>query len=333
MLHIIGKVTVLESVDAPGPTIKYIDQVVREAPDDVVFRYFSWPAALFGTYDVFHVHWPEFLIRSRWRVVAFARRLLFRLLLVRLRARGTRIVRTIHNLEPHAEGAPAEALLLERLDAQIGAWVRINSVTPFPPAGEHYTVLHGSYRKQFASTVRPPAKKGRILYIGRIEPYKGVEELARVFTEDGVLAAELRIVGKADDAMRHSIEAITATDSRVQCHFEFVSDDRLVAEISESELVVLPYREMHNSGIALIALSLNRPILVPDTLANASLSDEVGSEWVIRYRDRISGTVLRDALAKSTGLRDRVPYLDNRDWSQVAEGYAAAFRGAKDATQ
>lgn len=333
MPRINRSVIVLESVDAPGATIKFIDQVVREAPSDVEFRYFSWFAALTGNYDVFHVHWPEYLIRGRKRWVSFARRTLFRLFLLRLRARGTRVVRTMHNLEPHAKGDAAETRLLSRLDALTTVWVRINEVTAFPPYGEHYTVLHGSYRDQFATLDKPSQIRGRLLYIGRIEPYKGVEELARAFASDSDLAADLRIVGKADMPLMDSIGAIAAGDPRIACIFEFVSDERLVAEICEAELVVLPYREMHNSGIALIALSLERPVLVPESPANAALAKEAGPGWVLRYSTDISGDVIRGAIASVRGTRRDRPALDNRDWSRVAQGYAAAFRGEAEVSE
>lgn len=325
--------TVLESVAAPGPTIKFIDQVVSEAPSDIEFRYFSWRIALFGKYDVFHVHWPEFLIRGSRGWVSLARRTLFRALLLRLRVTRTRIVRTMHNLEPHTKGDATEARLLDRLDSMTSAWVRINVVTAFPPEGDHYTVLHGSYRHQFATLEKPPQIKGRLLYIGRIEPYKGVEDLARAFAADAEMSAHLRIVGKASEALRDSIGAVAAGDPRIECDFEFVSDERLVAEICEAELVVLPYREMHNSGIALVALSLNRPVLVPDSPSNEALANEVGSGWVLRFTGEITGDVIRSALTTAREARTAVPALEKRDWAQVAHGYAAAFRGELEATE
>ncbi len=60
----------------------------------------------------------------------------------------------------------------------------------------------------------------------------------------------------------------------------FAPDADLVREISMSEMVVLPYRFMHNSGAVLLALSLDRPVLVPDNEVNRLLEIEVGSDWV-----------------------------------------------------
>ena len=74
-------------------------------------------------------------------------------------------------------------------------------------------------------------------------------------------------------------ELVTAAgqDDRVQLRLHFLDDQELVTVATESSLVVLPYREMHNSGGALTALSLDRAALVPDNAVNRDLRDEVGA--------------------------------------------------------
>ena len=46
---------------------------------------------------------------------------------------------------------------------------------------------------------------------------------------------------------------------------------------------MLPYRHMHNSGAALTALSLDRPVLVPETDVNRDLARETGPGWVVTF--------------------------------------------------
>ena len=55
-----------------------------------------------------------------------------------------------------------------------------------------------------------------------------------------------------------------AAGKRVSLDLTFQTDAQLVEVVSSAVVVALPYTEMYNSGAALLALSLDRPILVPD---------------------------------------------------------------------
>ena len=91
---------------------------------------------------------------------------------------------------------------------------------------------------------------------------------------------------------------------------------------------MLPYRHMHNSGAALAALSLSRPVLVPRNEVNTDLAAEVGDGWVYQYDDDLDADDLRrfdDALAAS---RAPSPDLGARDWGTVGEQHARAYRDA-----
>jgi beta-1,4-mannosyltransferase len=323
-------ITVLQSVTAPGPTIKFIDQVVRYAPDDVGFTFFGWREALFGSYDVLHVHWPEYFTRGSSRPVTAAKRILFRLLLSRLRRRRTPVVRTVHNLQPHSRGDSAENGLLARLDALTTVDVHLNECTP--DRGIRAVVIsHGDYREQLDGFQRSAPNPGRILFIGRIEPYKGVLELIEVVGSMPVDRVELRVVGRPAAEMRERIVRATSGPGgihrNVSCRLDFVSDAAMVEEITSSQVVVLPYREMHNSGVLLVALSLGRPVLVPATCVNDAIAREVGDGWVMRYEGPLTPDQIEQALRSSRAL-DGLPMLDGRDWRTVAEAYAEVYRAA-----
>src|SRR3712207_2143920 len=136
----------------------------------------------------------------------------------------------------------------------------------------------------------------------------------------GVQTCALPILGA-------ELAAAAAADPRVSVSLGFLADDDLVAEVTAAELVVLPYREMHNSGGTLAALSLDRPVLVPDNPVNEQLAAEVGPGWVHRYAGELTAGHLVDAV---TALRAAPPAappdLSGRDWDRVGEAHAAAYR-------
>lgn len=322
------EVRVLQSVAAPGVTIKFIDQVVRHAPADIRFTFFSWREALTGKYDVLHVHWPEYFTRGSSKPATAVKRLLFRALLRRLRSRGIPVIRTVHNLKPHAEGDEVEARLLGLLDRLIVTDVVLNRCTP-DRGHESVLIPHGDYREQFASMPVASATPGRLLFIGRIERYKGVLELIEVVRGMSRDEVELRIVGRPTDEMRREIaSSLTVASERspkLSADLEFVTDPSMVYEITSSSLVVLPYREMHNSGILLVALSLGRPVLVPAGCVTAELAAEVGSGWVTTYTGDLSAEDIRRALVQSRDVVGQMPIFAGRDWRSVALAYGRVY--------
>ncbi len=301
---------------------------------------FSWRRALLGRYDVFHVHWPEILLQGRTPLRALARRMLFRLLLARLRFTRTALVRTIHNVRSHESGSPREERLLARFDQHTTLWIRLNPFTPVPAGALECTILHGDYRQWYSTervgaptqTHSPP---GRVLYFGLIRAYKGVEtlidsfrELPPGFNELGRLS--LGIVGAVPSAqLARRLELAAGDDPRIDLTLRHASDQELATAIHAAQVVVLPYTEMHNSGAALLALSLNRPVLVPRNVVTIALANEVGAGWVLTYDGPLSSAVLLDALMSSRRSRSvGSPNLSRRGWATGAADHVQAYTRA-----
>ncbi|ROS29304.1 beta-1,4-mannosyltransferase [Rathayibacter sp. PhB127] len=321
-------ISVLLSVAPPDGTTRFVDQVTRHAPPNIHFQFFSWRIALFGRWDVFHVHWPEFLIRGRTTAVEAIRTILFMLFLLRLLSTRKKVVRTLHNITPHKAGSGLESFLLRLLDKRTNVFVRLNNETPIPSDAPSVHIPHGHYRDVLNSAARRPPIGGRLLYFGRIESYKNVERLVRVFGHLSQADLELRVVGKGSAELQERIVNASSGDDRVSIRFGFVPDDDMVAEMTAAQLIVLPYTEMHNSGIVLVALSLDRPVLVPKTPANALLADEVGKHWIRLFDGELNEADLLEALEATTALPASGPELSGRDWDTVATSYAKAYRFA-----
>ncbi len=332
------EITVQLSLSPPNGTTRYVDQVVTGAPPQVAFRFFTWKGALTGAlrggYQVFHVHWPEMLVRDAKPVRAFLQRRALSALVTLLRMRRIAIVRTIHNLRPHEAGHSAENRVLDSLDRHTDVFIRLNPTTPAPPASDTVTILHGHYRDRFSRWTLPEPERGRILHFGLIRRYKGVETLLEVFRSLDRPDLNLRIVGRPSGGLGEVIEHHQAEDARITSRLAFVEDEELVAEIGRAELVVLPYREMHNSGAILVALSLNRPVLVPRSPSNESLAEEVGPGWVHMYDGDLSADALTRTLdAVRWAETEEVPRLSGRDWPTLGretyQAYLRAIRAAR----
>ncbi|WP_337055143.1 glycosyltransferase [Pseudoxanthomonas sp. USHLN014] len=331
--------TVLQQFNAPTPkTNPYLVQLLAALSPLVRVRFWSLRTALLSRYDVVHLHWPEYTMRHATALGRGLRQCAVALLLLRWTVLRTPIVRTLHNLAPHEQGGAVERWLLRRMDRMTSRWIRINETTE-PRAPGTDTALHGHYVDWFAPHPQGRPVAGRLLHFGLIRPYKGVEGLLTSMaglTEPG---CSLRVVGNpASPQMRTLVEAACARDPRVSALLQYVDDPTLALEVSESELVVLPYKEMHNSGTLLLALSLGRPVLVPRTANNAAVAAEVGPGWVFMYEGELDAQVIQWGLAQARNTpRAPTPDLSRRDWSQAGQlhyrSYLAALRQRRGQTQ
>ncbi|WP_253259322.1 glycosyltransferase [Subtercola boreus] len=298
----------------------------------VTVRNFTWRGALLGSYDVFHVHWPEILVAGHSPLKALVRQALTVLLLLRLAVTRTPIVRTLHNLELPSGISGRERALLRLFERQTDLFIRLNPETPVRDDRQYALIPHGHYRDWFAAYPQRESVEGRFVYFGLIRRYKGVDTLLDAFRQlpgDVSLHAAGRpsTVERADDLRRRA-----AGDDRIDLTLEFLDDGRLVDTVTQASLVVLPYTEMHNSGGALTALSLCRPVLLPANPVNERLNAEVGPGWVYQYHGALTPEVLATTLAEVASRGPIAPpCLDAREWRAAGLLHYSAYLQATNA--
>lgn len=323
--------TVLQSIQRPRPTTNpYLTQLFEHLRPGVDVQYFSWRRALIGHIDVLHIHWPEHMLLGRSRASAAAKRILFAVVLVRLHIQRKAIVRTLHNIKPHETPRWIDRKLLNLCDHWTTWWIRLNPTTPLPSRAPASTILIGHYRDLYDQSTVPTRQPGHILYFGHIRQYKGIDTLLAAFRGTSDPALRLRLIGNAQDqSIADSIRMAQIDDSRISASLEFVDDDELTRAIGAATLVALPYRGMHNSSAALLALSLNRPILVPNEPVIQELATEVGDRWVITYSPPLTSEDLETAMDAAGRVPETsAPDLSAREWPAIAQQHIQTYRDA-----
>lgn len=327
---------VLESVGAIKPTTNpYLAQLIAalRRRSDVEVELFSFPRAIFGRYDVFHVHWPEVTFGGHRPIGRLVRRTLTTVLLTRLRLTRTPIVRTWHNTERPQGLSRWDHRLLDGFDRRTTVVIRLNDATDPSLAVPVHTVPLGHYRDWFERLPRAERARGRIAYVGLIRRYKGVEDLVSAFRDVRTPGASLAVSGRASTSeLQERIRSLAGDDPRISLRFAFIEEAELVEELTASSLVALPFVHMHNSSTVLAALSLDRPVLVPDNEVNRLLSAEVGEGWIHMYRGALTGAAIDEALARVATPPPGRPRLDARGWDDAARQHVDAFRAARDRT-
>lgn len=320
---------VLHSMAGPdGVVTRYADHMAAVQAEDVTVAFFSWHRAIFGRYDVFHMHWPEYLARGASGVRGRLKAALMGVFLLRLRLTRTPVVWTMHNLEPHEAAGRSERERVQSLLKRVTATIALNpsqrSSLPVPSV----YIPHGHYKERFAKYRHASIEPGRVLYFGLIRPYKNVPALITAFSSAAQSNEVLSVVGKPkEEWLRAEVEDAVARTEQVELDLRFVEDEDLVAQVTRAQLIVLPYLEMNNSGALFVALSLGRPVLVPRSPVNEAVAKEVGSEWMLLYDGDIDAETLREGLAWSSASRTHTaPAMNERDWEAVGRRHRELYR-------
>lgn len=323
---------VQQSFPTPRPTTNpYLVQLGRHLgeTEGLEVRNFGWRSALRADYDIFHVHWPENLAKGNSPLKSLGRRFFTRLLLFRLRMKQIPIVRTLHNVDRPEGRSRAEYRILDRIDDQTALVIRLNSSTMVDEGLPVETIVHGHYRDWFQPYRQSIAIRSRLGFFGLVRRYKNVVALVNVHA---ALPEEftLRIAGQpSNEDLVREIELARKGNERVALDFHFLTDAELVEVVTQSELVVLPYTDMHNSGSVLASLSLARPVLVRDNPVNRALSQEVGAGWVHLYAGELTPQAVLDAQARIDSSPGRpAPNLNDREWDRVGVRHLTAYRRA-----
>jgi glycosyltransferase involved in cell wall biosynthesis len=180
------------------------------------------------------------------------------------------LVLTAHDVlprEPRPGQLRAQRRLYERVDAVVvhsehGA-ARLRDELGIDPARVH-AIPHGAFAHvaelddpaplppELAAVERPV-----VLCFGLMRPYKGIDVLLEAWR--GIDDAELWVVGlpKMDLAPLRS-----AAGPNVRFVPRFVADVELPAFFRRADLVVLPYREIDQSGVLFTALAFGKPLLL-----------------------------------------------------------------------
>jgi glycosyltransferase involved in cell wall biosynthesis len=99
-----------------------------------------------------------------------------------------------------------------------------------------------------------------ILFFGLLRPYKGIDTLLEAFAS--VEGAELWIAGMPRMPMDGFRELARRVPGTVRFVERFIPDAEVPACMRRAELVVLPYRNIEQSGVLYTALAFGRPLVL-----------------------------------------------------------------------
>jgi glycosyltransferase involved in cell wall biosynthesis len=164
-----------------------------------------------------------------------------------------------------------------------------------------------------------------LLFFGLIRPYKGLEDLLRVFNALPREEAErfwLTVVGETWEGCTEPAHLIATSPHADRITFvnEYVPDEVVAAAFAHADVAVLPYRRSSSSGILHVAMSLGLPIVVTSVggLPEAA-SGYAGAVFV----PPADPAALKDGLIKAAALTGQ-KFPDPRSWHDTVTAIRTA---------
>ena len=310
-------------------------------------RDFTPVRALRGGYDVLHIHWPEKALNAESLLVRVAGAAAALAIFEAAHFHGARVAWTVHNARPHESRHPRleewfRSAVVRRVDIVIhpsAAGQRVaESLYPELAQRPHTVVPLGHFRGSYPDTVsREQARAGFgipdgarvVTFLGLIRPYKNVPLLIRTVRALPRAAGEVvLLVGGAPHThgLADEVREAAGGDPRVHLTLEHIPDDDVQRYLRAADLVVLPFRDITNSASALLALSFDRPVLVPARGAMGELRELAGADWVCTYDEDLTPDLLARALDWAVRRPPGAPRLEALDWREIARQTISAYR-------
>jgi beta-1,4-mannosyltransferase len=301
-----------------------------------------------GRIDVLHLHWTHSFISGSKVPYQYYNGWRFVLGLAIAKARGIRVVWTLHNLLDHERrNLPAELFFRRRI-AKLADAVLVHCTYAREAASSAYglsrdelgkfrVIPHPNFIGLYDDSLSEAEARASLglsesdlvfLFFGNIRSYKGVFDLVDAFRKFSFPQAQLLIVGRPwnDDTASALADAVRG-DTRVRTVVRFVDPSEVQVFFRAADYVVFPYKDVLTSGSMLLAMSFAKAVIaprlgcIPETVDErcAILYEPRGIEGLLEALVAAAGS---DAATMGAASRRRAAELT---WEEAARTSALAY--------
>lgn len=318
-------VSISPSQISNNPFVRNFADAVRQTGRTVVDA--DWNVNELRKCDVAILHWPDYFFDNS--KTSLGRRRLIKMMVAR-RLFKTKFAWVIHNLKPHARTTPSklEKLFLRELDGVIHlsheGKAKAEGLYPVLTEKIDVVTVHGNFlpnSEPHMAVTRAAGEPLEVLTFGAIKPYKNVEAFISALIDLADPTIRGGVFGKAvdPDYVADLIQMASTANVMIDAPSTSFSDVYMERRIDAADLVVLPYRDILNSGSAFLTLSRYRPIVAPRLGALPELQRAVGNEWVYLFDGDFDATALADAVRWYRHRRvSAKPDMSSYDWERVS---------------
>ena len=207
---------------------------------------------------------------------------------------------TIHNIYPHIRGKRKYDQIMRHFFVSRCKSIRVFSemtkekvLREFKIKVPVNVIPEGSYVEYYQKirneecVVKKEAKIFTFLYLGQIRAYKGIPELIKAFQElDHQEKIRLIIAGKAVEQELNFLEKECEAIDSIEFFNEFIKEEEISAFYDVADVVVLPFKNIENSGSAILAMGFKKAILAPKI---GVLEKRLKNQKELLYEDLLTG--------------------------------------------
>ena len=123
-----------------------------------------------------------------------------------------------------------------------------------------------------------PVHNGHALFFGRINPYKGADNLLEIVR----LCPNVKfdVIGRVDQQMIDVVNQLSK-EANVTINNEYVSDEKMRESFVNCDWVIVPYNSASQSGIIIDAYKYSRPVIAFDVGAIHEQVDDEKSGYLV----------------------------------------------------
>ncbi|MFX1391953.1 MAG: glycosyltransferase family 4 protein [Promethearchaeota archaeon] len=299
---------------------------------------------------IIHIHWIGHYSgfgekNYRLRILKL---LIFVIDIFFLKISRKRIVWTIHNLYSHnSYNAFIEKIFRKFISRKVDSIIchcnqaKIKILNEFKVKDKKITVIpQGSYIKCYKN-IKSKAESRELLnlninefiflFFGRIKPYKGLISLIKNFRNLKINKnVNLLIVGEPKDLkLKKQIQYLVKNSKNIIVKFEYIPDDEIQIYMNAADIIVLPYKQILNSGEILVAMGFAKPIIAPKIGCIIDLIDEKGSFLYNPLENNSLTKALEKAIKSKDKLEEMGVYnfslINNLKWSEIGKNHRKIY--------
>ncbi|MGB9031962.1 MAG: glycosyltransferase family 4 protein [Acidobacteriaceae bacterium] len=263
---------------------------------------------------------------------------------------GRKIVATVHDVEPlggnqktsrHARIYRHVDRLIVHNNASLEELVKLGvdrakiSVIPHGNYLDKVPASINSVEARSALGIRQNAKVA--LFFGQIKQVKGLDLLIRAIADISreIEEVTLLVAGRPwrveFSQYDRLIDELGIRD-RCVLHLRYIPDSEVHLYYGAADIVVLPYREVYQSGVVLMAMSYGRPVLVSDLPGMTAVVTEGDNGYVFRQGSATSlaqalTRAFQDGQERQRMTEGALEYVRrNHDWNEIGKQTVELYR-------